>query len=1197
MAWTSEQQRAIDTRGKGLIVSAAAGSGKTSVLIERLKNLLKEKDAVPADKMIVVTFTNDAANEMKIRLNDALEQELQKNPDNDWLMQQQALLGNAHISTISSFCFDLIRENVSDLGITAGFRILEPSEALILNQAAADTVLNRWHKEHKEEMQFLWDCFCEKDDQPLEEILLSFHNFLASVPDKTIWEQKVYASYEKNVKESPYYEFLQDYLKGLMESAKRLCEKGMNHSQDIIADSKNNKILQWFNKEMATLESISKELDTDSAELRKHLESTSHDRFPTINNKLEPDPYALELAKSVKENFVAARGKMEEALLCYLGYEEQDFAICKKINPLLFQLEEEFAEELWNRKVEQDCLSFEDAERLALQLLSHVENGQLQQSKLAKDMSEFYKVIMIDEYQDTNQKQDTIFKLLSHNCINPDTGKLRYGDDIFIVGDVKQSIYRFRLANPNIFNDAIKSTQEPGSLCEHIPLNKNFRSTEEVLNFVNYLCGSIMRPSCGGVEYNMEEALIPGSAVNDCEQLGEQDKGIKVGILKKTEENPNPKITYVIHTIQKMIQDGVKVYQKDGVVRPCQYSDFCILNFSKQKNQNYAKALKEAGIPCHQPEETGYLKSREISLLLNMLRAVDNPLKDTPLAAIMLSPMFHFTTDDLVVLRHGNTQNSLYKNVLDYKEDNEIQAKCQKLLTNLQQIRQKAVVSSLEDLIRYIYEVTDFSNIVEILPQGQQMRANLELLIQHGKSYEANTDITVSGVSGFLRYVDKLQKTDGDFNCATQLVENAVEIKTMHASKGLEFPFVILGSLEHKFNTQDSNNLALFQDSGLAGYIVKNPETYESVHTYPHLMLNKQQQNEDVGEQLRLLYVALTRAKQMLILPLASEDIVTKKNNCIQEWYHTIPITAFLPDKMVLQIDKMEKWIWLVLILKNDTAFNVLNGQNVICRWEAPEWYYGVTITYEADKEPEASDSPIPVQQVVGQADEQMVQELIQLQNFQYHTEEENLETLISVSALKRQDEIEQQNFHTPWQRPAFTRQKRLTGAERGTAIHTFLQYADFAQAERSVSEELNRLQTMGYLTQEQVEVIPEDVVMTFLQSDLYKRMKQAKKIERERKFLIRCGDLDISADISPLLMPYKNSDTMIKGIIDLAILEEQGYVLVDYKTDALLPDQLVEEYRDQILIYQKALECISGLPVREAYLYSTKFGKLIPVT
>ncbi len=1213
MAWTEQQKAAIETRGCGLIVSAAAGSGKTSVLVERLLRLIMEdapEKRVYADRMVIVTFTNDAAAEMKARLSGALDEQLQKYPDNRWLYEQQIRLQSAHISTISSFCFDLIRDNAASIGITSGFRILNDTESKLIETKAADTVLNRWHQKRKQEMDFLWDCFCERNDKPLERILLELHHFLGSVSSREMWQKKALFYLNQPLEQSLYHKKLLERLIVTVKQALLLAEEAVSLASVLYDDISRNKVLPWVEDDFRCFRNLLKQLQNGETDYHAMLEP-----FLKKNNSRKNYPRKTKdiisvsnwkIVKALRDKYTKyEKDQIIFILDSVMPYEQVDLEIHRRILPLLLELEQAFTDEIRQTKILQNALGFEDGEQLTLELLGELdENGVLRQTPMAKEMAAYYQLIMIDEYQDSNNKQDNIFKLLSRSCTDPQTGKLRYGDNIFLVGDVKQSIYRFRLANPQNFVAAIQAADNDNSVCRHITLNQNFRSVPAVLQFVNFICGNLMSSECGDVVYDETESLVPGLSIADA--LSEGEQFVEVAVLEKDASEQPVQIQYVIRQIQRMIQNGTAVAEKNGSTRSCEYRDFCILMRGNDSCRTYAHALEEAGIPVIMPEEAGYLKAREISILLDMLRVLDNPLLDTSLAAIMLSPMFWFTAQELMQIRMTAKESSLYVGlcrsigVMTGEQDTVqltdelLLKKCCHLYDTIQKLRQDAALMSLEALIRRIYDKTDFLSVMQLTKDGDKKRANLNLLMQYARQYEENIDAAHSGLSGFLRYIDWLLESGNDFQQSTLSMgaENAVSVKTMHKSKGLEFPFVFLCELEHDFSTQDKRKSAAYSDSGMCGFRVKNPEDYTSAKTLPFLLMNQENEQLSKSEELRLLYVAMTRAKQKLFLVLLLDKVRTARTDYLNKFAQDITPDGKLPPVLVQSAGCMAHWIWMCLILLHDYVLD-----KAVClpdkTWEKPAWAEHLQIQYTFVL-PEQPDSVAENTQLHALPDEKTTEEIRKMVRFSYRSKDSKRKSLLSISAIQE----ERHKRPLLWKRPQFQQERtRLTGAERGTAVHTFFQYADFRRAEENPALEIARLQKHGFLTPEQAAVVNPEIAAAFFKDSIYSRMRKSRNVLREQKFLVQCRDLSVYPEMTKLLQDYFDSDSMLKGIIDLAFQENNGFILVDYKTDTVSNAQeLIDNYQDQLMLYRAALQCMTGMSVQECWIYSTYLKRSILV-
>ncbi|MDY2510566.1 MAG: helicase-exonuclease AddAB subunit AddA [Ruminococcus callidus] len=1223
MAWTTEQQQAISHRNSSLIVSAAAGSGKTSVLVERLIQLLSDPEQrIYADRMIVVTFTNDAAAEMKQRLQAALEKRIASEPENRWLRQQQLILPAAKISTINAFCFDLIREYAGDREITSSFRVMDETEQEILCRETMDEVLNRWYAERPEAMQQLWNAFCSGTDKALEEILMELKTFLGSIPFPAQWKQQVLQSVAKPYQESSYY---RDFLSLLQEDAARIADAVEQAYQlaETLYDGENN-VADWIGVDFDTMHALLHALqkETVSVEqvlkiIQNHEDLRKGKRYPSKKKTVS----SVEQFEQVKEQRKAYKEEMDtlfQKIKKTLPYCAVDLQAHQELLPFLFALTEEVEQILWEKKTECNALSFEDGERLVLQLLAEEQDGTLSQSPLARTLSEYYQIIMIDEYQDANNKQDMIFKLLSHACRKDEHGTLLYGDNVFLVGDVKQSIYQFRLANPKNFIQCVREAElekqhSAAPMMQCIKLNQNFRSSKQVLQFVNLIFSEIMGEGSSEIVYDKSEWLYAGSTSYD--HLPAEQQGTQIAFLQES-DTVDMQAAWIAHTIQEMLQSGYPVAERDGSTRPCHAGDFCILLRKGKPCQKYAKALEALQIPVKKVEEQGYLRAREITILLNMLRILDNPLLEVPLTAVMVSPMFQFSMDEIATLRLLDRHQPLYL-VLSAVADaagspatpelleaarqlpESFQEKCHSFWNIVQALRKDSTVLSLEDLIREVYDTTDFLSVMQLYQDGEKKRANLNLLIQYARQYEAQGQASFTGgVTGFLRYIDSLLENERDLEQANPSngADRAVFIKTMHRSKGLEFPFVFLAELETRFSTQDSRKKLHVSDSGRMGLYLYDAENYEKYSTLPYLVLLQEKQKQLVQEEMRLLYVAMTRAKQKLFLPLT---VSKSSQSWLEQLHHRDFSNPAVCSHTVQSVGSMAQWIWYGLFRRQDAAF-IQEFPEQQCMYQlkkdAPDFAdLHIQYTYVTEKNLEET---LPLQMsALPQPNAALQAEIETGLQFHYDTTASKQLSLMSVSNLSHNSGQTEPEAEMSWNRPRFLQRGQLTASERGTATHAFLQYVSFTEAEKSPETALQTLIQNGYLTKQQADSIRLSDLQRFFQSELYQRIRCSPMVLREKKFLVQFDLLQqrMQGEEWECLKQQYNPDSMVKGIIDLAFWEQNGFVLVDYKTDATKDMQLLaDRYRMQLHLYQLALEGITGKTVRQCCLFSTYTGNVV---
>lgn len=899
MAWTQQQLDAINSRGSSVIVPAAAGSGKTAVLTERLSQLIADPDSgVRADRMIVVTFTNDAASELKKRLNSKLRALISAAPDDPYLLKQQVLLQNAKISTINSFCFELLRDNITDQGITSGFSVLDESDHRVLRAQAMEELINYFSKNEYDAISYLYDRFCIKNEQRLIEVIELADNFLASAALRDKWLDSAVSGYDTDFFSSIYFKALCDSVIEKLETALSLAESSCSMVRMIFAESLDTTA---FGNSMKLAED-------DCERIEKILAVFRGGRLPDENEAAELPCFGelIKVGKTkhdklLREKYKKRRDKMKKLVISVfdsIRSAESDYAESGDVTRLLVRMIHKYHEIIWEKKCARNAISFDDGERLALELLADIdENGHIIQSETAKRTAEYYDIIMIDEYQDSNNKEDLIFKLISRNYKHDSAGEPMYGDNVFLVGDVKQSIYGFRLANPKNFIKTQRSSvpydAESNAPNKYIVLNKNFRSSKPVIDFVNYVFGQIMTEKCGGVDYTDDEKLYFGAVEYEGKEaafqtvlnfIDDDPDETEVLLPGKFRKKTNKEAVRTAAQIARMLSDGTPVINKDGTQRTCKPSDFCILVRNNSYINVYAEELSKLGIPVKGSEESGYLKSREIAVLIDLLRIISNPLLDVPMAAVMTSPMYMFTIADIARIKSLDREKPLFsvmKNLADgaYEgySDMLLAGRCRDFLESIDSFRLSSVTMTLGELIASIYDTTDFISVMQLYSDGDKKRANLRALIQYAKGYEEATAFEGSGgLGGFLRHIDRVIQ-NGDYAQGKVSASSGdyVVIQTFHASKGLEYPFVWIAETSCGFKYD--SKIVMCSDDGRIGYVLYDPAIYRKYKTFQQIMLTEEMKRTTRSEEMRLLYVGLTRAKQKLFIDLKCGEKAMKK--------------------------------------------------------------------------------------------------------------------------------------------------------------------------------------------------------------------------------------------------------------------------------------------------------------------------------
>ncbi|MBQ5334534.1 MAG: UvrD-helicase domain-containing protein [Oscillospiraceae bacterium] len=1181
--WTAEQEAAIFAHGASLVVSAAAGSGKTAVLVERVIRLLSdEENRTPAEGLVVVTFTNDAAAEVRSRMTNALNKRLLDHPDSQWLRRQQVMLQSAEISTIHSFCYPLMREHCAKLDISADFRVMDAQEELLLKAQAVRTVLEQFSRRAdedetvREKQKLLFDAFCVSDDTPLEDLLLSLYDCIENTPFGGDLARRSAAQYESGAMlEAAFAEFgrqLEDirmlYANALEQYLPYASEKSLEALQneialaDQLADALEHRELQRLSvllgvKPEGSFRPGKSESVRTARALRKH---------------------AKDLLDALKERWRVPFALAESDL-------SRHAAILHAVSGLL----DAFADELRAQKQARNAISFSDAMSMTLSLVAErCPDGTVRRTPLAEELSAKYACIMVDEFQDADDQQDLIFRMLSKGG-----SAACYGSNLFIVGDSKQCIYRFRNANPANFSRAVResvSYREP-QLTDNtnILLRHNFRCAEEVICFVNHVFSSLMTEQTGEILYDEAQALRQGMV------FPRMPRPVELIPVETAGNRRADTASAAAARIRQHLSGHTQVFdpQAEGGLRDCRPGDFMILLRTKTHMDEYIDALSACGIPVCGTEHSGLLSSPEVTLLLHLLRVIDNPLLDLSAAAAMLSPLFGFSLDDLTQIRVSDRRHELFTVMLSVQKDppadfsEALLKKIGRFLTFLSEMRLFSAMETPERIIRRVCEKTDFIGMTQMLPDSAQKKINLRTLAVHAKTF---TEQTGGDLSAFLRFADSLTERNQDLSVkgAASAGTDAVRVMTIHGSKGLEAPFVILGESDTKFSHRDEGKTVQFHPALGLAFKLNDPGNYSGGDTLPSVTAAARNRRESVSEELRLLYVALTRARERLILPL-SYTSKTGENlaNYAQEHLYFGGQT----DLLTAQAGSMRDWLLMALIL-NPACEQLRRTLSAACETDSSQPFLSVAVI--PPEQADADDSGTAGEtEAVSQPDPALLETLRAQCAWHYDSPLASLPAKYGVSELAKAED-----FSVPLHRPGFVTERHgLTGSERGTAVHAFLQYADMRTVPERVPAEIDRLQSEGRLTARQADAVRKSGIEAFFRSDLHERILNADKVWRERKFTVRLNDLHLEGQLSAIGEAYRNTEGMVSGIMDLVLEERDGIVLVDYKTDHLnSPAELLERYTEQIRIYAEALRLLMRKPVRACLLYSVYMNRTVPV-
>ncbi len=1210
--WTTQQLDAIEGRDRSIIVSAAAGSGKTAVLVERLVRILSETAEdrrISADRMTVVTFTKDAAAQMKQRLAASLSAKIAEVSDagdeaaHDYLLEQRMRLSSAKISTIHSFCFDLIRENADVLGISPQFTILEPGQEAIYSKRAVDKVMERWTSE-EERMGLLFDSFCAKDDADLEELVFAIAENLQSLAFPKLWMQNA-----RNIAKNPTDLF------------EKIRSATVNEIREIIAfyegaepfadasltepdPKKGNGFRTVFDADLIELRAYADFLESAEQQVvcaDPFYHFPDFPKFPSLRKNVDVEQKAKfkQYRQMMRDQF----DNVTKRLVTPLRFFDEDASLSAKLIPALLDLTQEYLDELLAEKTAQNVLGFSDAEELTLRLLaSFDENGKLMRTPLASELSDQFDLLMIDEYQDSNNKQDCIFKLLSHGC-RIDGNSLYYGDNAFLVGDVKQSIYSFRQANPENFRNVIAEAKplhdtQPGEMAL-VFLNQNFRSAHGVLDFVNALCFAVMTEQCGEVQYTLDEQLNFGSPV-----FGEYSGKTQFILAREGEELPEGsdlQSECIADTIYRMVEvehTPVVTLQADGShsTRPATYGDFAILLRSTSKHSGgMIDALQRRSIPFSADQDGGLLALPEIDLARSLLRSIDNSLHDGALAGVLLSPIYGFNASDLAQLKLYSKRRRYFLKMQALAEDEgaptELQAlrtRCQDFLSDLHAMQETTVRLPLEEAIWEIYRQTDLLSLQNLYDDANQKRANLEAFARAAKGYREHADITAeSCLTGWLRHLDRLEDAGRDLELGSScLRSDAVSIKTIHKSKGLQYPFVFVAHLEEKFSTKPSFQRLHTAPDGTVGLKINDRNSYTKSNTVSYEYLLHGFYKRQKSEELRLLYVALTRAEQQLFIVAEEKSFenFAETSAIYADDPHLAAVTAPMAGCML-------DWVTSFLLCSKDAEHfrRLIDGEVSVGELaDFRQWQF------DCNLQSVTARSPVLTQA----ADEVALTKMRRQIAINHVTEQSSLVSKYSVTQLAHPDTVAADLMR----RPQFTLEGKtgglanLLGAARGTAVHKIMQYLDFELAERDPVGAVNKLLETGTIDQAEAKSITPEKLSAFFRSPLYQRIAKALTVERERKLFVEIGALKLP-NHSEIIERYQGTDGVLIGTMDLLFREPDGWVIVDYKTDYTTSGAaLLKEYALQLELYRAAAAYILQDPIKALYLYSFALDKELSV-
>ncbi len=1170
--WTPSQQDAINSRNGSIVVSAAAGSGKTAVLVERvIKRLTDSENPTSADRLLIVTFTKAAAGEMRERITAAIEALLRENPEDVNLIKQQMLLPSAKICTIDAFCASLVKENFHLLDIAPDYKNADEGQKEIIAAESINETLCRMYEKNDKSFTDLCELlFRGKDDSYLAATVQRLYEASRSFPFPDNWLDSLCESFRvTEISKSVYGKIIIDYVSDCLRYAVGTADFLLSECSDediasifLKAESEDKAQYEYI------LESLNKG-DWDNA--RNGILRFKAARRGNTPKHLKEDFYIKSLV--AKRDACNKKVKaLSKILICTEKEFRDDMEFFLPLVDSLCRTVKLYGEIFSRNKKEKKLADFSDIAHKALSLLvSKTEDG-YETTETAKRLSEQFDEILIDEYQDTNEAQDMLFTAISRN-------------NLFRVGDVKQSIYGFRQAMPEIFI-ALKEKyplyeREKDNYPAKIVLGNNFRSRKGVTDIINFIFEALMSKACGEIDYNDEERLVPSASYVDENRLGAELHFLETDelLLESSDEN---QARYIASLIRKMIDEGFTVKDGDGE-RKATYGDFAILlRSAKSRSSLYADALREAGIPAFTEPTGSFLGSSEIALAMNIFRIIDNPKQDIPLLSVMMSPIFAFTPDEIAAMRISDRKGDIYACLLSKEREGDKKAKdfCDKV----RHWRKLSLCLGTAELIDEIMEDTAIPNIFDAVDPSGAKRTNLLLLKDYANTYESSG---YEGLSGFIRFVDRLSENSSDLSSALSQVQSAdvVRIMSIHKSKGLEFPVCILASLTGKFNkTDETENFLINLKHGI-GLVRRDIDTFEQYGTLCHSAMKISMNLSSMSEELRVLYVALTRAKERLIAVCAAKNLENTLVKCAD---NINPRFAQISPFLVSSAANAGQWLITALLRHPDAEVlrSIIGAdENIVLACDSP-------LKVVVARMEEKSDISITSSSYrENLADEEFIRSVKEKTDFSY-----KYEALSKVLTKRAASEVDK-NFvdrdYFASSMPAFLYEGGLTGAQRGIATHTFMQFADYEKARENIDKEAERLVSTGVLTESQAKGINRKAIEEFFQGDLAKRILSSSLVMREKKFTVELPVYEVYEGTEN----FPDEKVMIQGIADCAFVEKGELVVVDYKTDSLQNDSdFIEKYKSQVVLYKKALNLCTGYKVKETLLYSFRLGRAIKV-
>ncbi len=1170
-SFTPSQLEAITAQGGSVLVSAAAGSGKTTVLIERIIRMITRKEnPVDVDRLLIVTFTRAAATEMKDRLSKAINKLLENDPYNPQLLRQRQLMYNSSICTIDSFCGAIVREYFHILGVQKDFRLADGNETDVISSEALETVLEDFYRDNTEEFTALVDAFANKNgDDNLRKAILKIADFLSTQPFGEKWLDDMLANYRPDipVEESLFGKILIKYAWSMVDHSLLLTENSIKllDEDEKLRDANLHLILDdkiYFEKLLERFEEGSWD------EIKRFLATFVKGKFNTPKG-YKDDPIKIAVADSRNE----VKKSVENICNIFMWDSEEiksEIEYLGKIVEELFNVVKAYLNKFSEMKSAKNILSFSDVELLTVKLLAEPCADGYKRTEQANEIASRFDQIMVDEFQDVNDVQDLIFKCVSTNENN-----------MFVVGDVKQSIYGFRQAKPEIFIDRKNEYKRAhDAFPATIILDMNFRSRKEVCSAVNYIFKNIMTVTSAKMDYSSDEYLNVGAKYpnsNSCNfELDYLDYD------ENTDKVTNEAI-FIANKILKMRTEGFTVGANQ---KPLEYGDCAILlRSTKNTATTFVNTLNSLGVPACSEIKESFFDTNEIKVMLNFLRCIDNPSLDIPLLSVMCSPVYSFTVDELANIKGNSRHTNLYSAVAAYAKKDDRTANFLKELTAL---KTYSCTCSVDELLGRIYELTSFSAIISAI-NGNKGIKNLNLLREYARNFESGG---YKGLSAFVTYMDKLIENGAELESSSGAngeTDNMVKVISIHKSKGLEYPVCFIACSSKRFNKTDLSDDVLIDSK--AGLGIRRVDGFCRYNTLPRMAVGVEISENEIAEEMRVLYVALTRAKEKLIVVSSQKnavDYLVKLNSKLAG--------GIIDPYTVMKSTSIRDWVSMCALVhplhinlrsKLQISDNCTNIETEELMWDInfykPSDFENISKVNLSEENTEIKTEDYNTE---------IVDLLKARTGFKYKNQAVlKIPQKVSASELAHS---EGDGFDKIFLKPSFMMKDNTTAVERGTAHHKFLQFCNFQDAKNDLQSELDRLVSNGILSEVQANVIDKKDIAKFFESQLAQRIISSSLVMREERFTvnIKAGMLD-----STLEGETANTRVVMQGAIDLIFKEDNSLVVVDYKTDRVREiSRLKELYSKQLALYKQAVEEFTDYKVKECIIYSIHLNEYITI-